>query len=86
MSIADRLKILEAPSELLALNDILNKKTEGWTDVDSAVSKLLADEYEATAAEAISLGDTALITAPFASYLFTIHCYFLLSKNPECVN
>ena len=65
---------MEAPSELQALNDILNKKTEGWTDVDSAVSKLLADEYEATAAEAISLGDTAHITAPF--HFFTIHYYF----------
>lgn len=64
MSIADRLKVFETSSELQALNDILNKNTEGWTDVDSAVSKLLADEYEATAAEAISLGDTAHITAP----------------------
>ena len=31
-------------------------------------------------------GSLPRITAPFASYLFTLHYYLLLPKNPECAD
>ena len=51
-----------AANEAQALNEILNKGTEEWTDVDSATSKLLADKYDAEAKAATDRGDNEAAT------------------------
>lgn len=51
-----------AANESQALNEILNKGTEEWTDVDSATSKLLTDKYDAEAKAATERGDNEAAT------------------------